>query len=101
MATIDLLPPEVLVTIFKKLSFPNVIACGEVSEKWNRIVALHFVNPHLEKLANFDEDLQEMFEKRGWTQECTDVDTIWSIYNLPKVKNYPGKLDRFVTQILQ
>ena len=95
MATIDLLPTEVLVAIFKNLSFPNVIACGEVSVKWNRIIALHFVNPHLEKLANYDEDLKEMFEKSGWTEQCTDAEKIWSIYNLPKVKNYPGMYIRY------
>ena len=90
MATIDPLPTERLVASLKDMSFATVIARGEVSVKWNPIVALYFVNPHLEKLANYDKDLKDMFEKSGWTQGCTNVDKIWWIYNLPKVKYYPG-----------
>ena len=92
MASINRLPPEVFVVIFKKLSFPYVIEnCTKVSVIWEAIIAEHFVQPYLVKLAKYDQDMQKMMKKRKWSEKCTNPELIMSVYNLQKVKDYPGK----------
>ena len=92
MSSIMNLPPEVLVVIFKKLSFHDVINnCSKVSDIWLAIIAENFVQPYLVKLANYDQDMKKMLKKRKWSENCTNPEKIMSVYNLPKVKDYPGK----------
>ena len=92
MTSITNLPPEVLVVIFKKLSFQDVIKdCAKVSETWKAIIAENLVQPYLVKLANYDQDMKKLLKKRKWSENCTNPEKILSVYNLPKVKDYPGK----------
>ena len=92
MSSIMNLPPEVLVVIFKKLSFRDVIEnCAKVSDIWQAIIAENFVQPYLVKLANYDQDMKKMLKKRKWSENCTNSEMIMSVYKLPKVKDYPGK----------
>ena len=93
MSSIMNLPPEVLVVIFKKLSFGHVIEnCAKVSDIWQAIIAAaeNFVQSYLVKLANYDQDMKKILKKRKWSENCTNSEKIMSVYKLPKVKDYPG-----------
>ena len=91
MASINNLPPGVLIVIFKYLSFRDVIEnCAKVCVQWQSVAAKYFFQPYLEKLTNYDQEFCGFFKKLGWSDKCSNPEKILSFYNIFEVSNYPG-----------
>ena len=84
--TIHDLPTEVLVSIFSRLKLQSVIQeYSRTCLRWKRIIAKYFLEPHLLKITEFDEDLSlgiKLLTKDGFdlTENCNDPDLVMSIY---------------------
>ena len=80
--TIQDLPAEVLVEIFKLLSFKDVVEnCSNTCLKWRSVVVHFFLQPYLQKLAKHHLDLRLSFIEEGWTEDCHDTELIVSLCN--------------------
>ena len=91
MASIVHLPPEILLLIFKNLSFRYIIEnCAKVCVKWQSVAAKFFFQPYLEKLTNYDQEYCDFLKKLGWSDECSNPEKILWFYDIFEVSNYPG-----------
>ena len=68
--TMDNLPPEIIVMIFKHLSVTDLQNCCQTCLKWEGIAVDCFFQPQLRSLAEFDDFTKKSFRKKGWTQIC-------------------------------
>ena len=74
--TMDNLPPEIIVMIFKNLSVTDLQNCCQTCLKWEAIAVNCFFQPQLCCLAEFDDFTKKSFRKKGWTHICNDKNLI-------------------------
>ena len=74
--TMDDLPPEIIVMIFKNLSVTDLQNCCQTCLKWEALAVDFFFQPHLRSLAEFDDFTKKSFRKKGWTHICNDKNLI-------------------------
>ena len=74
--TMDDLPPEIIVMIFKHLSVTDLQNCCQTCLKWEGIAVDCFFQPQLRSLAEFDDFTKKSFRKKGWTHICQDKNLI-------------------------
>ena len=70
--TIDDLPIEILVAIFKKLDCKDLYFCSETCLKWEEILLDGFFKPQLKNIAEYDKLTKIIFQRKGWTNNCND-----------------------------
>jgi len=84
MATIDDLPAEILVKIFKYLPFKEVQKnCLSTSKRWQEIVAEHILASEIKIHMALDPGFKTCLLRNGWTPENNDMKAItnaWSKY---------------------
>ena len=78
------LPEEILVFIFKKLSFHDIIVnVSRTCPEWKRITAEFFLQSRIRAFANRDEKFMEILKQDGWKEGSNDVElimTLWENY---------------------
>ena len=89
-ASIEDIPPEVVLLIFKILRIDDVENCFKICKKWRGIAANFIIKPHLKCLLKLNEDVQNIFQEEGWTEECNNTDEILDLYE--KVKSYKDRI---------
>ena len=90
--TIQDLPPEILLLIFKKLSFKEVIEnCSKTCENWERIVVAYFMQPRLKKLSACYEREKQCLDILGWTEDCYEPKIIIPMFEVFVSSVFPEK----------
>ena len=88
--SIEEIPAEVIVMIFKKLTLADVENCSMTFTKWKKIAAIFFMKPHLESLSQLDQDFKITLQEAGLTEDSYNSDLIWTLYK--KYKSYKDKV---------
>ena len=82
MATIDDLPAEILVKIFKYLPFKEVEKnCLNTSKRWQEIVAEHILSSEIKIHMALDPGFKTCLLRNGWTPENNDAKAILNAWN--------------------
>ena len=82
MATIDDLPAEILVKIFKYLPFKEVQKnCLNTSKRWQEIVAEHILSSEIKIHMALDPGFKTCLLRNGWTPENNDAKAILNAWN--------------------
>ena len=81
VTTIQDLPAEVMVLIFKYLEFTDIGEnCAKTCLKWKAFAAQFFVGPHILKLSKYNEHLKNYLLKEGWTEDNNSTDLLIELY---------------------
>ena len=76
MSTIQELPAEVLVLVFKKFNSKDIQTCLNTCVRWKNIVSLNLFQPNLVHFAKHDAKLNEILCQYGWSNDSSDIDLI-------------------------
>ena len=87
---INSLPPEVIVTILKKLPLEDVESCCQTCQSWKLLCARSIILPFLLKLSEKHPDIRNIFESQELLQDCQDQDLILLTYQ--RLKFFSCKL---------
>ena len=87
--TIQDLPAEVMVLIFKYLKFTDIGEnCAKTCLKWEAYAAQFFIGPHILRLSKYNLHLVNYLLKEGWTEDYNSTELIMKLYEkfvrLPK-----------------
>ena len=70
--TIQNLPIEILVAIFKNLDREDLYSCSETCVEWEELLFDVFFKPQLKNIAEYDKLTKIIFERKGWTNNSND-----------------------------
>ena len=76
------LPVEMLVHIFQFVGIHECVTeYTKTCNLWREVIALHILEPELERVANMHRGFKSLLEKQSWTQDCDDIDLILRFYD--------------------
>ena len=76
------LPLEMLLEVFKYLSLDETLRCSKICLHWRETIARHIVVPEMLRHAESYPSLKNLWEKKGWTEECYETELIFKLYNI-------------------
>ena len=70
--TIQNLPIEILVAIFKNLDCEDLYSCSETCVEWEKTLFDVFFKPQLKNIAEYDKLTKIILQRKGWTNNSND-----------------------------
>ena len=76
------LPIELFVEVFKNLKLNDIaFRYLKICTHWRGNIALHMLAPEIGRQARSNPNFKKLIKKKGWTDDCEDVELLVCIYN--------------------